>query len=611
MLAKLNLAHTSPLTSEHARQLDGLLETLSPEEAIWISGYLAGFVRRVQPANAAPAAPAAGGAPITIVYGSETGHAAALAERAGELARQKGLTATVVDTADFRPQDLKGVKRLVVVTSTHGEGSPPDTAADFYEFLHGRKAPRLEGVKFAVLGLGDSTYEHFCQTGKDIDKRLQELGAERVHARADCDVDYEDQANAWIEAVVGFFSKEDGPSAPKLSVVQGTGAGAVPSASPHPQAAVVHDAKNPFPATILESIVLNGRGSDKETRHIELSLEGSGLTYEPGDSLGVVPQNDPDMVEALIEALKLDGEERVPAGAAEVPLREALARHYEITALTPRFLELYGNAAEAGKLRALTAAETRSELMAYLAGRQVIDVVTEFPVEGLGGKALTEMLRRLQPRLYSLASSPAAYPDEAHLTVSVVRYDSHGRHRKGVASTYLAERRDLDETVPVYVERNKNFRLPADGSTPIIMVGAGTGVAPFRAFLQHRQETGAAGRNWLIFGERRFRTDFLYQLEWQRFLKDGVLSRMDVAFSRDQEKKVYVQHRVLEKGRDIYAWFEEGAHLYVCGDANGMAPDLHAALVDVFQREGGMSREQAEDRLKALQREKRYQRDVY
>ncbi|WP_119460002.1 assimilatory sulfite reductase (NADPH) flavoprotein subunit [Rhodospirillaceae bacterium SYSU D60014] len=610
MLAKLNLAQTSPLTSEHAQQLDGLIETLSPEEAIWISGYLAGFVRRAQSAaQAANVAPAASSTPILIVYGSETGHAAALAERTGELARQKGLFATVKDTAEFRPQDLKAVKRLVVVTSTHGEGTPPDTAADFYEFLHGRKAPKLDGVKFAVLGLGDSTYEHFCQTGKDVDKRLQELGAERIHARADCDVDYEDQADQWIEAVLGFFTKEDGPSTPKLSVVQGSGTTGA-SATAHPQH--VYGAKNPFPATLLESITLNGRGSDKETRHIELSLADSGLTYEPGDSLGVVPQNDPAMVDELIEALKLDSEERVPLGSAgEAPLREALSHHYEITVLTPRFLELYGGAAEAATLRSLTAAGNRSELMAYTAGRQVIDVVTEFPVEGLGGKALVEMLRRLQPRLYSLASSLEAYPEEAHLTVSVVRYDSHGRKRKGVASAHLAERCELDGTVPVYVEHNKNFRLPADGSAPVIMVGAGTGVAPFRSFLQHREAADASGRNWLFFGERHFRTDFLYQLEWQRFLKDGLLNRMDVAFSRDQDEKVYVQRRLLERGREVYGWLEEGAHLYVCGDANGMAPDVHAALIAILGREGGLAPEQAEDYLKRLQREKRYQRDVY
>ena len=605
MLAKLDLAQTSPLTSEHARQLDGLIETLSPEEAIWISGYLAGFVRRAQPANVAPAA---GSTPILIIYGSETGHAAKLAERLGDLARQKGLVSTVKDTAEFRPQDLKAVKRLIVVTSTHGEGTPPDTAADFYEFLHGRKAPKLSGVKFAVLGLGDSTYEHFCQTGKDVDKRLQELGAERVHARADCDVDYEDQAEQWIEAVLGFFSREDGPSAPKLSVIQGTGTNT--AASAHPQA--VHSARNPFAATLLESIILNGRGSDKETRHIELSLADSGLTYEPGDSLGVVPQNDPLTVGELIEALKLDGEERVPVGnAGEAPLREALSHHYEITALTPRFLELYGNAAQAATLRSLTAAGNRSELMAYTAGRQVIDVVTEFPVKGLGGEALVEMLRRLQPRLYSLASSLESYPEEAHLTVSVVRYESHGRQRKGVASAHLAERCELDGTIPVYVEHNKNFRLPADGSAPVIMVGAGTGVAPFRSFLQHREAVAAPGRNWLFFGERHFRTDFLYQLEWQRFLKDGLLDRMDVAFSRDQDEKLYVQHRLLERSREVYGWLEEGAHLYVCGDANGMAPDVHAALVAILGREGGLAPEQADDYLKRLQREKRYQRDVY
>lgn len=594
---------TTPLTPEHASQLDALLTTLSPEEALWISGYLAGFARQA-PAPAVSAAMPA----LTILHGSETGHAAELAGRMGELARERGLMARVVDMADFRPQGLKEVRHLVVLVSTYGDGDPPDRAAGFHEFLHSRKAPRLEGTKFAVLGLGDSTYERFCQTGKDFDHRLELLGAERIHPRADCDVDYDEQASAWIDATLAAFARELRGAA---AIAPAVGAPAVGADILRQPVATRFDRQSPFLAPIVETLVLNGRGSDKETRHIELSLEGSGLTYQPGDALGIVPENDPAAVSDLIQALDLDPEEPVPAGSSDLPLAVALARHYEITTLTPRFLERYAEAARDDTLRALATPENGAEFRAWLAGRQIIDVVSEFPVKRLGGRSFVAMLRKLQPRLYSLASSQAAFPGEAHITVAVVRYRSHGRGRKGVASAWVAERRGLDDTVPVYVAANANFRLPADGATPIIMIGAGTGIAPFRAFLQDREAAGACGRNWLFFGDRRFRTDFLYQVEWQRLLKDGRLTRMEVAFSRDQDDKVYVQHRLLERAREVYSWLEDGAHVYVCGDAGRLAPDVHAALTAIVEREGRMGRDHAEEYVKRLQREKRYQRDVY
>lgn len=591
----------TPLSPEHARQLDALLVALSADEALWISGYLAGIARHARQPATAPST-GASPQPLTILYGSETGHAARFASRMGDLAQQRGLPARVVDMAEFRPQELRQVRHLVVLTSTYGDGDPPAGAAGFYEFLHGRKAPRLDGTKFAVLGLGDSTYERFCQTGKDFDRRLEALGAKRLHARADCDVDFEEQAATWAEAVLAAFATDMAKAREPAAAIM---AASAPSSAP------AATAQRPFRAPILETLVLNGRGSSKETRHIELSLDGSGLAYEPGDSLGVMPENDPALVDELIEALDLKAEEPVPDGAGDVTLADALSRHYEVTTLTPRFVERYAELAQADTLRALARPDCRSDLMAYMAGRQIIDVVAEFPVKGLDGKSFVAMLRKLQPRLYSLASSQSTFPGEAHLTVSLVRYHSRGRARKGIASTYLGERRGLDDTVPVHVASNKNFRLPAAGATPIIMVGAGTGVAPFRAFLQEREATNATGRTWLFFGDRRFRTDFLYQAEWQRFLKDGTLNRMDVAFSRDQEEKVYVQHRLLEHGKEIYGWLADGAHLYVCGDASRLAPDVHDALGTIVAREAGLSRERAEEHLKRLQQEKRYQRDVY
>jgi sulfite reductase (NADPH) flavoprotein alpha-component len=597
-----------PLTAEHARQLEALLETLSQEEALWIGGYLTA-VGLHESADVSTTAAEAELEPITILYGSETGHAARVAKSFGALARDRGLEARVIDMAVFPPRELKEVTRLVVVTATHGDGAPPDAAAGLYEFLHSRKAPPLRDTSFAVLGLGDSSYEHFCQTAKDFDRRLEELGARRLHPRVDCDTDYEEQAAAWTEeALAGFAPRAGAPLIRPSPATRST------TRSPNGAAADGahrYDRRTPFPAEIVENVAVNGRGSDKETRHVELSLRGSGLTFAPGDSLGVVAENDPALVHDLLRALGLDPDEPVAGGPGETDLARALAAEYEITTLTPRFVARYSEAAEAEELRALTGAGDPYTLSAYLAGRRIIDVVTAFPAKGLRGSALVGMLRRLEPRLYSIASSPAVSRDEAHLTVNVVRYRGHGRLHKGVASSYLAERRAVGAVVPVYVEPNENFRLPADGSAPIIMVGSGTGVAPFRAFVQERQAIGATGRSWLFFGDRRFRTDFLYQLEWLQLLREGALSRMDVAFSRDGPEKVYVQHRLRERATDVYAWLEEGAHVYVCGSADRLAPAVHETLIAVVERQGHMNRERAEEYVKTLQRERRYQRDVY
>ncbi|MEK0082732.1 assimilatory sulfite reductase (NADPH) flavoprotein subunit [Benzoatithermus flavus] len=583
---------TGPLSPEQAAQLEALVGTLTAEQALWVSGYLAGYNARARVAAPATAVvPTA--QPVTILYASETGNAASLAKKLNERAKAKGLATKLLDIADYRVKDLKGERFLVVVTSTQGEGEPPTSAADFYEFLHGRKAPRLEGLKFAVLGLGDSTYEHFCQTGKDIDTRLEALGAVRMVERVDCDVDYEAPATGWIDRLLDQLVRELPPAEAKIVAFPHVAAPAV-AAEP------LYDRTNPFQATVLENLRLTGRGSSKEIRHVEISLEGSGLTYEPGDSLGILPQNDPELVGELIASLGLEG---------RPDLQEALGRDYEITTLTGRFLAGWAELSGAKALKELVADPAAQK--AWLHGREIIDVVSAFPVPGIDAATFTGLLRKLPPRLYSLASSQAANPDEAHIVVSTVRYDSHGRSRKGVASTMLADRVRPDDTLPVYINANRHFRLPTDPDAPIVMIGAGTGVAPYRAFMQEREERGAKGRSWLFFGERNFRTDFLYQVEWQRWLKDGVLSRIDLAFSRDQAEKVYVQHRLLERAAELWAWLEEGAHLYLCGDAEQLAPDVHAALLRIVAEQSGRGPEQAAEYLKTLQREGRYQRDVY
>lgn len=608
MQAKPLDERSSPLSSEQADQFNKLVASLSPDQANWISGYLAGLKAAAWEGGGSPAMPAEGAqeaSRITILYGSETGNAEHVAELARQRAIEEGFPARAVDMADYKAKDLKNEKLVMIVTATHGEGDPPDPATDFYEFVHGRKAPKLSGTKFAVLSLGDSSYEHFCQTGKDFDARLAELGAERLHERVDCDVDFEETAERWVEEALGVFAEHAQPaeSAPS-NVVAFTGAG-------EQREAPKYDRKNPFPAEVLENIHLTGRGSNKETRHLELSLEGSGLSFEPGDALCLVAENRSDVVNELLEALGFSGEETIEGPRGEVPLEEALRRDYEITTLTPPFMKAWAEQAGSDELDELVADDNRKQLMSYMWGRHVVDVVAEYPVSGLEPQTFVGMLRKLQPREYSIASSYNANPDEVHITVAAVRYHSHGRDRYGVASTYLADTIEPGDTVPVYVQRNKNFKLPSDSSAPIIMIGPGTGVAPFRAFLEERGEQDAGGSNWLFFGEQHFRTDFLYQTDWQRWLKDGVLTRMDVAFSRDGAEKEYVQHRLLERGREVYEWLQEGAYIYVCGDAESMAPDVHAALHEVVQREGGLSEEQAAEYVKDLQRNKRYQRDVY
>lgn len=606
--------HTSPLSADQADQFNRLIESLTPMQSTWISGYLAGLnasmeqgaVQAPQQTGAVPAAQSAEAPTLTILFGSQTGNAEGVAEQLKTAAEGRGLAVSLQDMGEYKPKNLKNETNLVIVTSTQGEGEPPDNAEDMHAFIFGKKAPKLDGVKFSVLGLGDTSYEHFCNIGREFDEQLAKLGGERVHERVDCDVDYEDAAEAWIASAVEVFGEQvpTGDAAAHPTVTN----------MPSSQAASGSDEptrKNPYAAPVLENIVLNGRGSPNEVRHIELDVEDSGITWQPGDSLAMIPENDPQVVDELLETLSLDADQAIEGPNGETDVRSALTRDYEITTLTRPFVENYAQFAESEQLNELLAEDNRKALSEYLYGRHLVDVIEDYPVTGLSAAGFTGLLRKLPPREYSIASSHAANPDELHLTVAAVRYNSNGRDRTGVASVQLADRLDEDDTVPVYISRNKNFKLPENGDTPIIMVGPGTGVAPFRAFMEEREEQEAAGNNWLFFGAPHFRTDFYYQTDWLRWRKEGLLTRADVAFSRDQAEKVYVQHRLRENARDIYAWLQEGANLYVCGDADRMAHDVHQALTDIVKEQGGLGDDAATDYLKTLQKEKRYQRDVY
>ncbi|MGG6431936.1 assimilatory sulfite reductase (NADPH) flavoprotein subunit [Anoxybacillus sp. D401a] len=583
----------SPFNEEQVELLNRLWPTLNPAQKLWLSGYLA-----ATDSAGAFQQEASVTKEVTVLYGSQTGNAQKLAEKVGEALKHRGFYVTVSSMLDFKPNELKKINTLLIVVSTYGEGEPPDNALSFYEFLHSKRAPKLDHLRFSVLALGDTSYDHFCKTGKDFDKRLEELGGKRLYERVDCDVDYEEKAKKWLEGVLGELDKQGA-----ISVATTSSAQAKPT--------TIYSRKHPFQAEVLENINLNGRGSNKETRHIELSLEGSGLVFEPGDALGIFPKNDPALIDLIIQEMKWSGNTCVSVEGKEETLYEALLSRLEITVLTEQLLKSLVSFSRHPDFHSLLSSEQEAKRKEYMKGRDVLDVLCDFGPWEMTPQQFVSSLRKLQPRFYSIASSLLAYPDEVHITVGAVRYEAHGRLRKGVCSTFCAERLHVGDQLPVFVHQNPNFKLPKDTHTPIIMIGPGTGVAPFRAFMQEREAVGAKGKSWLFFGDQHFVTDFLYQTEWQAWLKNGILTKMDVAFSRDTDQKVYVQHRMLERSKELFCWLEDGAVVYVCGDKQHMARDVHQTLIHVIEKEGNMTSEQAEAYIAEMQKQKRYQRDVY
>ncbi|WP_144493321.1 assimilatory sulfite reductase (NADPH) flavoprotein subunit [Bacillus pumilus] len=599
----------SPFSQQQADLLNQLLPTLTDQQKIWLTGYLsaqaalAGSETATQapsPSAEAPTQPVS--KDVTVLYGSQTGNSEGLAKRAAQHLEEKGFQVTLSSMSDFKPNSLKKIHNLLMIVSTHGEGDPPDNALSFHEYVHGRRAPKLDHLSFSVLSLGDSSYEFFCQTGKEFDERFKELGGTRLTDRVDCDLDYDEPFSEWLQGVTSSLSEGEAAAFTQES-----------AAANSETTASEYSRTNPFYAEVLENINLNGRGSNKETRHLELSLEGSGLVYEPGDSLGIYPTNDPALVDELITTCGWNADEAVTVhkNGETLPLKEALTSHFEITVLTKPLLQKLADLTKNEALHALLKEGNEEKLKAYIAGRDLVDASRDFgPFEGTAAD-VTAILRKIPARLYSIASSLKANEEEVHLTIGAVRYDAHGRERQGVCSILCAERLQPGDTLPVYIQHNQNFKLPENPDAPIIMVGPGTGIAPFRSFMQEREETGASGKSWLFFGDQHFVTDFLYQTEWQKWLKDGVLTKMDVAFSRDSEEKVYVQHQMKKQSKELFEWLDQGAYIYVCGDEKHMAHDVHHTLLSIIQEEGAMSKEKAESYLANLQQQKRYQRDVY
>jgi len=580
------------------------------EQRAWLNGFLAGLFASA-PSSPAPApiqngTPAKAAEPLLIMFGSQTGSAEGLARNAAREAARRGFAPQVLALNDYAHARLTDGGKALIISSTWGDGDPPDNAALFWSWLKSDTAPRLDKLQFAVLGLGDKNYSDFCGASKKFDQRLEELGACRLAPRGECDADYEPAAKAWLAGIWDKFGSSHSSNG------NGSRNGTLP-ANGHaaPLAGKkTFDKNNPFPARLLRNVLLSKPGSQKEVRHFEISLENSGLKYEVGDALGVLPENCPALVDELLAALHSRGDEPVVTTAAKVTLRDALMTQFDILRPSNDLLATVATKAPGLEFASLLASGREQELKQWLYGRDVLDIIGLAP-DLLTVDELLPLLRKLAPRLYSISSSPNAHLNEVHLTVSTVRYQSFGRGRKGVASTFLAERATDSHRIKTFVQPSHSFKLPSNPSIPIVMVGPGTGIAPFRAFLEERRVAGATGKNWLLFGDQKKECDFLYEEQILAWRRDGFLTRLDLAFSRNQPEKIYVQHRMQKNAAELWSWLESGAHFYVCGDASRMAKDVDAALHRIVESAGGKSPDDARAYVSKLKSDKRYQRDVY
>lgn len=587
----------SPLNDQQLSALSSLVGGLNREQLLWINGYFQGLLATTatgQPVAVAEAIKST--KQLKILYGTHTGRSKALAEKLASTLAGKGIEAVQVALDEYKTRQLAAETNLVFIVSTHGEGEPPAMAEDFHSFITGKRAPQLPNLNYSVVALGDKSYKLFCKTGIDIDQSLAKLSAKSILPILKLDVDFDDEADLWINDFVNVFAEKPSGSLSPSSVVN-----TAPSS-------VVYSRKNPFRATVIDKVKITGRTSDKEVYHVELSLEGSGITYEPGDSVGILANNPPQLVEAILKHSGFDGSEPVKIKEGSFPLSEVLSEHLEITVLNREVIQKYQEKSGNEKLQEIIAND--QELDKYLYGHDVLDLLEDFPAT-ISAQDLADVLRNFPARLYSISSSQDAVGEEVHITVATVRYSNRGRSRGGACSTYLADRIEVDSQVSVFIEKNPAFKLPDNEETPVILIGVGTGVAPFRSFLQHREANNQKGKTWLFFGERRFSSDFLYQLEWQKLLKDGYLEKIDVAFSRDQEEKVYVQNRLIERQKEVFEWLNKGANIYLCGDMKQMARDVQETLLRIFETQGGMTQEKALEYLKTLKKEKRFQLDVY
>ncbi len=596
MLLKELSSLASPLSQGQVDKLKQLTSELSAVQLAWVSGYLAATANAGQ---LAPVADAQTAQTVTILYGSQTGNGRGIAKALAEKAQSQGYAVNLASMGEYNIRQLKQETLLLLVVSTHGEGEAPDDAIELHKFLASKRAPKLDNLHYSVLALGDSSYEFFCQTGKDFDARLAALGAKSLLPLVECDVDYEAAAGQWHADVLEAVKP----------LIQTSSASVVSIGTPKAQGESEFTKQNPYSAEVLVSQKITGRGSDRDVRHVEIDLGDSGLSYQAGDALGVWFSNNETLVDEVLAGLSLTAEELVTVGAESLTLKQALVDKKELTQLYPGLIKAWAELSGSAELQALS--EDKEQVRQFIFKHQLADLVAQYPLtNGISAAKLLELLRPLTPRLYSIASSQSEVETEVHLTVALVEDERHGAARFGGASHFLASAEEGTQ-VKVYVEPNKHFRLPENPETPVIMIGPGTGVAPFRAFMQERVAQGIQGDSWLFFGNPHFEQDFLYQTEWQQYLKNGDLSRIDVAFSRDQAHKIYVQHRIKEQGQALWQWLQNGAHIYICGDAERMAKDVHQALIEVAVEVGGLNSEAAEAYFETLRSDKRYQKDVY
>ncbi|MEQ5731621.1 NADPH-dependent assimilatory sulfite reductase flavoprotein subunit [Providencia alcalifaciens] len=590
-----------PISVEQLTRLQTVVDDFSSHQLAWLSGYLWGMVNQNAPVDMSTSAPVAAQETVTIISASQTGNARRLSEQLRERLISEKINVNLVNAGDYKFKQINQEKVLVVVASTQGEGEPAEEAVALYKYLYSKKAPNLAQTSYAVFALGDSSYEKFCQAGKDFDSQLALLGATSLIERVDADVEYQSIADEWVENLTQILkARVPAQTDSQLLTAQAGSVNEIHS-SPYTKTA-------PLTATLLSNQKITGRDSQKDVRHIEIDLGDSGLRYLPGDSLGVWFDNDPELVDELVALLWLQGDEEVFIGSQRHSLRDALIYQLELTQNTHVIVEKYAQLSKDDELLSLIS--DKQAILQYAQTTPIVDMVRQAAAQP-SAQEFVDLLRPLTPRLYSISSSQAESEDEVHATVGVVRYDIDGRPRTGGASGFLADRLKEGDELRIFIEHNDNFRLPADPTTPVIMIGPGTGIAPFRAFLQQRDNDGATGKNWLFFGNPHFVDDFLYQVEWQRYVKDGLLTQISLAWSRDQKEKVYVQDKLREQGEAVWQWLQEGAHLYVCGDANRMVKDVEQALLDIIGQYGNMDSEEADEFLSELRVMRRYQRDVY
>jgi sulfite reductase (NADPH) flavoprotein alpha-component len=595
------LSHLAKIKALDSRQIAKLSEALSEltvEQKIWLSGFLAGQSVDSQASEQVSNQSIASSpeSKLTILYGSQTGNARLLAETYLEQAQSQGFQVSLISLADFKPRQITKEHNIVLIVSTHGEGEAPDDAEIFYEYLYSKKAPKLNHLNFSVLSLGDSSYEQFCQTGVDFDLQFEKLGANRIVNRVDCDLDFEHDADSWQQRTLAEYAK---------TLLSDNDSNVVPLSLIKKDESVNYNRNNPYLAEIITLQKITTDDSIKKIYHIELSLEDSNIDYLPGDSLGVITLNPSHHVLELLSLAKINANESVFYQGQELTIEYVLTELLEISLLNRKFLKYYAGVADSSELFSII--NSQDSFNAFVKNRQLINVLREYPAP-ISAQELADNLIKITPRLYSISSSHKANPEEVHLTIALVETKEG---RTGLASGLLCGRAEEGDQVRIYIERNNNFKIPANSETPTIMVGPGTGVAPFRAFLQEREELNHSGENWLLFGNPSFEKDFLYQLEWQGFIKSGVLNKIDLAFSRDQQQKIYVQHRLQENAEQVWQYLKKGSHFYICGDKDYMAKDVEHTLLNIIQEQGNQTEQQALEYLKQLKRDKRYQKDVY